>query len=793
MPQHVSTRPVYHPPLTPRPQPIALNNTANRNDLEQMLSDLEDSDGEFTCLPDPAWSDVCPWEQELNPTNLSTQDRKSLRAMNQAFDIVNQCEWIMKSTSRLDPDSLAVMSEASDPNIGPDDHELRSPSLSPVSACSFPLSLKAHTQSEPTPSQYLLSELNNFPDEILADDERDNEIKSQPLHILKRTRSRKKSTRRNKAQDHPLTQYTVYRPLGPAMETEPKVQRPLYIKGPAFSSAPGRVKSLFSLFEKSSPVPIKRPESFDGSDSVYESGNIPVDDVSNSVKDNPEPTRSTQVQMESSSGSESEIQDNSSSVVSTAMIPMPHQPLHITPNTPLEQLLAAFRPPEDTFLTLASRNEALTSVDKVDPLTKNQHHSNRVQATTTIIREFDPQVNLTQDLAQDRLVQDRLRQMNSHLTFLAAIRNVPAVSHKFYWTPDSSQELDDLWALALCQFCLDETSHCDFEGATARLGPHSKAKAVKDDDDGDDKVSAELGMATCCAGCGGCAGQLHQQETQLPVAHDSPQPPPRPLTPYPRPVRPPPRPRPGVPPAADLSFGGDTVYDGMSDSDSDADETMNDIEFCSHRNPMGMSPDTSITATSWERITTTLQNLDAVITSMLVQVNDLLVQMQASGSKDIKERSEFGSPEKRLAGSIVEHQGAPQKPPLRLTPGRPFPTPPPLPSPCDNTPPPPSQREAGHRTIDDDMFRDTMTAMNVDAGQDAPWFRIPLPRSKLPGQLTVEDRHVLDETRTSRSASYGVRDANQYSRVSFGQGRVYCHGQDRLLCQAIVARLLQSL
>ncbi|KFH62935.1 hypothetical protein MVEG_11459 [Podila verticillata NRRL 6337] len=760
-----------------------------------MLSDLEDSDGEFTCLPDPAWSDICPWEQELNPTNLSSRSRKLLRAMNQAFDIVNQCEWIMKSTSRLDPDSLAVMSEASDPNIGPDDRDLRSPSLSPLSACPFPLSPKARTQLEPTPSQYLMSELRNFPDKILADDERDNVIKSQPLHILRRTRSRKKFMCKNKAQDHPSTQYTVYRPLGPAMEIEPKVQHPQCVKKPAFSSAAGRVKSLLSLFEKPSPVPIKRPESFDGSDSTYESGNITVDGVSNSVKDNPEPTRSAQVQMESSSGSESEIQDNSNSVVSTALVPMPHQPLHITPNTPLGQLLEAFRTPEDTSLTSASRNEALTPVDEADPLTETQHHSDRVPATATIVREFDSQVSLTQDPAQDRLVQDRLRQMDSHLTFLAAIRNVPAVSHKFYWTPASSQELDDSWALALCQCRLNETGHCDFEGAAARLGPHSKAKAIKDDGDGDDKVSAELSMVTCCAGCGGCAGQLRQQETQLPVTADStPQPPPRPLTPYPRPVRPPPRPRSGVPPAADLSFRGDAVYDGMSGSASasEADETMNDIEFCIHNNPTDVSPDTSVAAKSRERITATLLNLDAVITSMLTQVNDLLAQMQASGSKDNEERPEFGFTEKRLAGSFVEHRGAPRKPPLCPTPGQPFPTPPPLPLPRGNTTPPPPRREASHRTMDDDMFPDTMTATDVDAGQDAPWFRIPLLGSKLPGWLTVEGKCALNKTRTSRSASDGVRDANQYSQVSFGQSRVHCHGQGRLLCQAIVAQLLQS-
>ncbi|KAF9378873.1 hypothetical protein CPC16_011077 [Podila verticillata] len=725
-----------------------------------MLSDLEDSDGEFTCLPDPAWSDICPWEQELNPTNLSSRSRKSLRAMNQAFDIVNQCEWIMKSTSRLDPDSLAVMSEVSDPNIGPDDRDLRSPSLSPLSACPFPLSPKARTQLEPTPSQYLMSELRNFPDEILADDERDNVINSQPLHILRRIRSRKKFMCKNKAQDHPSTQYTVYRPLGPAMEIEPKVQHPQCVKKPAFSSAAGRVKSLLSLFEKPSPVPIKRPESFDGSDSTNESGNITVDGVSNSVKDNPEPTRSAQVQMESSSGSESEIQDNSNSVVSTALVPMPHQPLHITPNTPLGQLLEAFRTPEDTSLTSASRNEALTPVDEADPLTETQHHSDRVPATATIVREFDSQVSLTQDPAQDRLVQDRLRQMDSHLTFLAAIRNVPAVSHKFYWTPASSQELDDSWGLALCQFRLNETGHCDFEGATARLGPHSKAKAIKDDGDGDDKVSAELSMVTCCAGCGGCAASTPPTDA-VPTASAS---------------------------------RGDAVYDGMSGSASasEADETMNDIEFCIHNNPTDVSPDTSVAAKSRERITATLLNLDAVITSMLTQVNDLLAQMQASGSKDNEERPEFGSTEKRLAGSFVEHRGAPRKPPLCPTPGQPFPTPPPLPLPRGNTTPSPPRREASHRTMDDDMFPDTMAATDVDAGQDAPWFRIPLPGSKLPGRLTVEGKCVLNKTRTSRSASDGVRDANQYSQVSFGQSRAHCHGQGRLLCQAIVAQLLQS-
>lgn len=257
-------------------------------------------------------------------------------------------------------------------------------------------------------------------------------------------------------------------------------------------------------------------------------------------------------------------------------------------------------------------------------------------------------------------------------------------------------------------------------------------------------------------------------------------------------------PRPGVPPAADLSFGGNTVYDAMSASDSasvsDANETMCDIKFCSYKDPTDVSPDTSITATSKQHIAATLQRLDAVITSMSAQVDGFLVHMQASGSKDIEERYEFGSTEKRLVGSFVEHPVAPQRPHLRPTPGQPFPTPPPLPPPRSNTPPPPPQREASRCEMEDGMFSGAMTVTDVDAGQGAPRFRIPLlPRIKLPGWLNrVEDKFVLDETGTSRRASDGACDVDQYPRMSFGQSRVYCYGQDRLLCQAIVAQLLQS-
>jgi len=96
--------------------------------------------------------------------------------------------------------------------------------------------------------------------------------------------------------------------------------------------------------------------------------------------------------------------------------------------------------------------------------------------------------------------------------------------------------------------------------------------------------------------------------------------------------------------------------------------------------------------------------------------------------------------------------------------------------------------------MEDGMFSDTMTVTDIDADQGAPWFRISLlPRIKLSGWLNrVEDKIVLDETGTSRTASDGARDLDQYPRMSFGQSRVYCYGQDRLLCQAIVAQLLQS-
>lgn len=190
IPHHDATRsPTYHcPPLTPKPRLFALNSTtSNMNDLEQTVSDLEVTDDEF-------WSDACPWEQEFNPTNLSSQNRKKLTTMNRAFDIVSQCEWIMKNTPRIDADSLANIAEASDPSIGADDRSTDSASfsMSPmlVESHPFPLTPKAHAQNpEPIPSQYLISEFANFPDEILADDERDDEIDHQQSHIVKRTRA----------------------------------------------------------------------------------------------------------------------------------------------------------------------------------------------------------------------------------------------------------------------------------------------------------------------------------------------------------------------------------------------------------------------------------------------------------------------------------------------------------------------------------------------------------------------------------------------------------------------------
>ncbi|KAF9292392.1 hypothetical protein BGZ74_000241 [Mortierella antarctica] len=249
------------------------------SELEQTLSDLEDSDEEFTCLPDPAWSAACPWEQELNPANLSSQNRKRLTAMNRAFDVVYQCEWIMKNTSHIDPDLLADLSEASDSSLGADDRSPDSSSLSlplmSVESHPFLLSPKSHAQNpEPTPSQYLVSERANFPDEILADDERDDEIDHQQRHNLKRALSRKKSTRKNKAKDdHPLTRYTCP-PCSPA-----NVLRPQQAKESVSRISLRRVQSLINLFEGPSPVPNKRSESYGSSDSAYESGNFTTEVV----------------------------------------------------------------------------------------------------------------------------------------------------------------------------------------------------------------------------------------------------------------------------------------------------------------------------------------------------------------------------------------------------------------------------------------------------------------------------------------------------------------------------------
>ncbi|KAG0087929.1 hypothetical protein BGZ93_010672 [Podila epicladia] len=190
--------------------------------------------------------------------------------MNHTFDVVYQCEWIMKNSSHIFPDSLADLPE-SDSSFCADDRSSDSASLSlpPISIESHPflLSPKAHAQNpKPTSSQYLTSECDNFPDEILADDERDK-INRQQRHSFKRTVGRKKLTRKNKTKDdHPLTQYMV-QPSSPA-----NVPRPQQAKGSVSSIAPSRVQSIISLFKRPCPDPNKRLESLGSPDSAYESG-----------------------------------------------------------------------------------------------------------------------------------------------------------------------------------------------------------------------------------------------------------------------------------------------------------------------------------------------------------------------------------------------------------------------------------------------------------------------------------------------------------------------------------------
>ncbi|KAG0016444.1 hypothetical protein BGZ81_011197 [Podila clonocystis] len=732
---HATTRsPIYHrSPLTPGPRSLSINNTAtSKVELEQTLSELDDSDDEFTCLPDPTLSDTCPWEQELNPTNLSSQDRKRLTAMNRAFDVVNQYEWITKNLSYIDADSLANLYEASDPNNGPDDRspDVASLSLPPISVEShaFLSSPKANAQNpEPTPHQYLTFECSNLPDEILADDERYDEIDPQQPRNLKRALSRKKSIHKNTAKDdHPLTRSCPLR-------SSCNVLRPQGVKESVSSKTSSRVQSLINLFEK--PILVKSSESFGSSDSAYESGTITIDiamlscngkngirdivDSNNAIKMTPSSLVKT------SPNNERTLQGNLNSVVQL-------QPLNITPNTALKQLRTV----------------------------------------------FDPTTNIA------------LNHKNSNLGILAAT----AISHKFYWTPTNTQEIRDLDLfqssyLVSSYLHQSEIGHYGYQSTVPRLGSLPKMKALKD---GDDDSLTKLDVSSYYADCGRCSAPSRpcQQHRLHQVPDPTPRPPPRP-----RP-RPSPRPMPDAPPAANLSFGSDSFYDSMSESDSNSDTVLKDVfEFFDHIESVDFSPASSvIPLLSREQvlhITAKAQRLEAAIRALLVQLDDFLVQKQASEVYSIE--SESGFP-KRLVdddddNDVTEHPGAPRKPPLRPTTGGPFPATSPLPPPR-GTPAPRPPRCAGLNvsTMEDTPFSDILMVKGVNTDQSVPQFCMPVLSNNPQEPARAEDIPVLSKA-GANSGSSAVNPGMGHTWVSIE--RSSCHEQSRVLCQAIVSHMLQ--
>ncbi|KAF9332601.1 hypothetical protein BG006_004524, partial [Podila minutissima] len=725
------------------------------SELEQKLSDLDDSDEEFTCLLDPAWSAACPWEQELNPTNLSSQNRKRLMAMNCAFDVVYQCEWIMKNTSHINPDSLGDQSNTSDSILGADDRSPDSASLllppMSVESHSFLLSPKAHAQNpEPTPSQYLVSERANFPDEILADDERDDGVDRQQRHNLKRALSHKKSTRKNKAKDdHPLTRYTCP-PCSPA-----NVLHPQQAKGSVPRISPRRVQSLINLFEGPSPVPNKRSESFGSSDSAYESGTfttkVAMSDHSGrsglrgifDSNDTSEFTPSALVK--TSPDIESTIQGKFSSAI-------PLQTLHIAPNMVLDQMTV-----------------------------------------------FSPTKNIA------------LHRNNSHLAFLTAIRKKPAIAHKFYWTPSSTQEVETFnlgllqpRALSPCYFHQDtDTIRYGPKNTVTQLESLRRMKLLKDDDG---NMPTELGVLGCCAGCSRCVGSARTRQ-QVKI-HQTPdlalRPPPRSQIPYPRPVRPPPRsvrprrssrPAPVAPPKANLSCGGDTVYNSMSDSDSYTDAVLSNVsEFFRHIETVDLSPAPSVLPSMSKeqilQITAKAQQLNADIRSLLVQLDDFLVQRQASENCIIE--SESGSLKRLLDGDdVTEHAGTPQNPVLRPTSSGPFLAPPALPPPRANppSPRPPRRAKMDESIMERDLFSDTRTVTDVNADQGASLYRMPVPSTQTQKWTRAENMSM----RSNASANDGFCDSGpgvDHAWLPIERTPVNCHDQNRVLCQAIVSQML---
>ncbi|KAF9203928.1 hypothetical protein BGZ59_001358 [Podila verticillata] len=145
------------------------------------------------------------------------------------------------------------------------------------------------------------------------------------------------------------------------------------------------------------------------------------------------------------------------------------------------------------------------------------------------------------------------------------------------------------------------------ECTVAQFGSLFKLKLLKDDDD---KVLNELGVAGCCAWCGRCTGSAcpRKQDKILQVPNPVPQPPLRPLTPS----------------TTGAAFS-DTVYDSMSNSDSEdtgLSDTMNVFPAPSaiprmHKEPI-------------QQITSEVKQSDAAIKSLLVQLDDFVVQRQES-------------------------------------------------------------------------------------------------------------------------------------------------------------------
>lgn len=550
-----------------------------------------------------------------------------------------------------------------------------------------------------------------------------------------------------------MTQYTV-RPLrDPA-----NAPRPQQANGFVSGSAPSLVQNLISLFEKPFSAPIKCSESFSSSDSAYESGTITADTAMSSHSgrnglrsisdgnDTSELTPSTVVK--TSPDKESTTHDKSSSII-------PLQTLHITRNTALEQVLTVLSPTK----------------------------------------------NIT------------LHRKNSHLAFLASIHAKPTLSHKFYWTPSSTHEIETFnlghfqsSALCPCYFHQGADTGCYGSKSTVtQLGSLPKFRPFKGDDD---KVLTEFdepGFCACCYRCTGSA-RLRQRDKIHQIPYPAPRSPPRPLTPNPRPVQPPPRParprpspipRPDAPPASNFSFGDDTVYHSMSNSDSDSDAVLSDVfEFFRHVETVNVFPAKSATPgmskEQVQQITAKAQRLDAAIKSLLVQLDDFVVQGQ--DSDDFNLETESGSLEQIVDDhDIIDRPGAPRKPPLRPIPGEPFPAPPPLPPPRGNSPPPQPPRCAvmGQSTMGGEVISDTLTVTDVNSDQGTRQFRMSiLSRKPQKWARGEEDISVFSKARIDGGSIANSPEMDP-ARLLNERSFMSWHDQNRRLCQAIVSQLLQ--